>query len=105
MIKYKQCASCGMELRLQSFYIDRNSKDGRTSRCVECVLDHQWEYYHRPEVIERQREYQRQYAIRNRKKRDKYMREYNRRPEVLAKRKKYMREYRKAKREELENGA
>jgi len=116
----KECTRCHQVFPSSNFNKRKESKDGLSLYCKQCVsiknkeyrynpetrerlLKHQREHSKKPEVREQNRKWARKYANRPyvKKKRKKYLKEYCARPEVKEHRKQYLKDYHKRKKMEI----
>ena len=91
--KEKHCNKCGRLLPSSKFSRDSTASDGLSSICKECYSEYYKEYSNRPEVKQRNWEYNRRPEVMERKRMQK--KEYYKRPEVKKRINNYKREYRK----------
>lgn len=62
----KKCKVCEKELNLKYFYKVKKNKDGRGSKCSNCLNEHKKEKYRRNTTYRNKRiEYSRKYRLRN----------------------------------------
>ncbi|WP_300908340.1 hypothetical protein [Corynebacterium stationis] len=92
----KTCTKCGEEKPVTEFHKQKRGKYGVTSRCKGCISKIGWEYKRRPEVRERNLEYQREYQCKYRQRPEyrSYIREYRQRPQTRERTRERNRAYR-----------
>ena len=69
----KQCTCCGRVLSISSFYKNKQSSDGHTSRCKECIK----KYYQEDDNKNRRKAYQKQYYENNKEKIKEHIKQYD----------------------------
>lgn len=88
-INGKRCSKCGGIKPISYFVRDKNRKDGRHPQCYSCVQAYKKKWKLRPEVIERNRKYQREFARNPERKRQVLAYQNARLPSGITRKKKF----------------
>lgn len=98
---FKRCTKCNQEFpaTVEYFKAEKHGKYGVTSQCRTCLYQRDWDYNHRPEIVERRRikEQTSEYKVRSKASRQRpEAKERERQREQTPERKEYILHYHKS---------